>query len=106
MSVRVTRLKSTSNEASFLSINASQPGTQLTAGVFLNGQLIKSLTNDDNVLDLSPYLTLGEQVVSISGNYSPADTSIEIAYKGKTTRISQKTTGTGKLQQQLIFHVR
>lgn len=94
------------NEANLLSITASQPETQLTAGVSLNGQFIKSLTDDDNVLDLSPYLTLGKQVVSISGNYTPENASIEIAYRGKKTRISQKTTGTGELQQQFIFHVK
>jgi len=94
------------NEANLLSISASQPETQLTASVSFNGQLIKSLTDDDNVLDLSPYLTMGKQVVSISGNYAPDNASIEIAYRGKTTRISQKTTGTGKLQQQFIFHVK
>ena len=94
------------NEANFLSISASQPETQLTASVSLNGQLIKSLTDDDNVLDLSPYLTLGKQIISISGNYTPDRASIEIAYKGKTKRISQKIAGTGKLQQQLIFHVK
>ena len=94
------------NEANFLSISASQPETQLTATVSLNGQLIKSLTDDDNVLDLSPYLTLGKQIVSISGNYTPGDASVKIEFKGKTTHISQETKGSGKLQQQLIFHVK
>ena len=93
------------NEANFLSISASQPETQLTATVSLNGQLIKSLTNDDNVLDLSPYLTLGTQIVSISGGYTPDDASVKIEFKGKTTHISQETKGNGELQQQLIFHV-
>jgi hypothetical protein len=94
------------NEANFLSISASQPETQLTATVSLNGQLIKSLTDDDNVLDLSPYLNLGKQIVSISGNYTPDRASVNIEFKGKTTHISQETTGTGQLQQQLIFYVR
>jgi len=94
------------NEASFLSISASQPGTQLTAEVSLDGQFIKNLTDDDNLLDLSPYLTLGKQVVSISGNYIPDRASIKIEFKGKMTHISQETTGTGKLQQQFVFHVK
>ncbi|WP_052055352.1 hypothetical protein [Myxosarcina sp. GI1] len=94
------------NEANLLSISASQPETQLTATVSLNGQHIKSLTNDDNVLDLSPYLTLGKQVVSISGNYTPANAFVKIEFQGQTTHISQETQGSGKLQQQLIFHVK
>ena len=94
------------NEANFISISASQPETQLTATVSLNGQLIKSLTDDDNVLDLSPYLTLGKQIVSISGSYAPGDAAVKIEFKGKTTHISQETKGSGKLQQQLIFHVK
>ena len=93
------------NEANFLSISTSQPETQLTATVSLNGQLIKSLTDNDNTLDLSPYLTLGKQIVSISGNYTPDDASVKIEFKGKTTNISQKTEGSGELQQQFIFHV-
>ena len=94
------------NEANFLRIDTSQPETQLTAIVSLNGQVIKSLTDDDNVLDLSPYLTLGKQIVSISGNYTPGDASVKIEFKGKTTHISQETQGSGKLQQQLIFYVK
>ena len=94
------------NEANFISISASQPETQLTATVSLNGQLIKSLTDDDNVLDLSPYLTLGKQIVSISGSYAPGDAAVKIEFKGKTTHISQETEGSGKLQQQLIFYVK
>ncbi len=89
-----------------LSISASQQETQLTAEISLNGQLIKSFTGNHNVLDLSPYLTLGRQIVSISGNYTPSHASVKIELMGKTTHISQETGGSGELQQQLIFNVK
>ena len=93
-------------DANVLTISVSQPQTQLTATVSLNGQDIKNLTNDDNTLDLSPYLTLGKQIVSISGNYTPDDAAIKIEFKGKTTQISQETQGSGQLEQQFIFNVK
>lgn len=89
-----------------LSISASQQETQLTGEISLNGQLIKSFTGNHNVLDLSPYLTLGRQIVSISGNYTPSHASVKIELTGKTTHISQETGGSGELQQQLIFNVK
>ena len=93
------------NEANFLSVSASKPETQLTATVSLNGQVVKSLTDDDNTLNLSPYLTLGKQTVSILGNYTPDNDSVKVEFKGRTTHISQETGGDGKLQQQFIFYV-
>lgn len=88
-----------------LSISASQKEIQLTAEVSLNGQLIKSLTGNHNMLDLSPYLSLGKQIVSISGNYTPSHSSVKIELSGQTTHISQETGGSGELRQQLIFNV-
>ena len=89
----------------FLSISTSPPETQLTATVSINGKRIKSFTDDD-VFDLSPYLTLGEQIVSISGSYTPGDASVKIEFKSKTTQVSQETRGSGELEQQLIFYVK
>lgn len=94
------------DKPNLLSISASPRETQLTAEISLNGQLIKSFADNHNVLDLSPYLTLGKQIVSISGNYTPSDASVKIELKGQTTHISQETKGSGKLQQQLIFQVK
>ncbi|WP_241392730.1 hypothetical protein [Rippkaea orientalis] len=88
-----------------LSISSSKSETQLTIEISLNDQLIKSFTGHDNRMDLSPYLTAGQQRILISGNYSPSNASIKIKLQGKNTYINQEIAGTGQLRQQLIFNI-
>ncbi|EAZ91661.1 hypothetical protein [Crocosphaera chwakensis] len=88
-----------------LSISSSPSETQLTGEISLNGQLIKSFTGHNNEINLSPYLMSGQQIISISGHYTPSHSSVKIELTGNSTHISQETGGSGQIKQQLIFNI-
>ncbi|MEA5510901.1 hypothetical protein VB715_14095 [Crocosphaera sp. UHCC 0190] len=89
----------------FLTISTGEKNTQLTAEIYLNGNLIQRFNHSQNIIDLSPYLTPGRQVILISGNYTPNNDSVMLELKGKNTQIRQETAGSGQLQQHLIIDV-
>ena len=88
-----------------LSVSLPQNETQLTAEVFINGQSIRKIRGSHNTIDLSSYLTFGQQIIEISGIYSPDQATVKIELIGKATQISQETGGNGKIRQKLVLNV-
>ncbi|WP_009545872.1 hypothetical protein [Crocosphaera subtropica] len=88
-----------------LTIKTSNQGTQLQGEIRLNGRSIQSLNQHQTVINLSPYLQVGKQMIEISGNYTPINDSIIIELKSQNSQTSQTTSGTGQLQQRLIINV-
>ncbi len=86
-----------------LSVKAS--GSQLTGQVQVNGKVIKQLNIKNNQFNLSPYLSIGKNIIEILASYSPSRSLIEVALLGLDTKIVQQTSGTGMLKHTLIVIV-
>jgi hypothetical protein len=81
-------------------------GRALNADVKVDGQTIKTLVNQSEVINLSPHLSAGQQhTVEISGTYSPASATAQILLTGPGTQISQQVSGRGVLLQTLQISV-
>ncbi len=70
-------------------------GTQFVGKVTINGKVVKKLDSKTSEINLSPYLSVGEHTVEISGRYSPASSSIEVELKGPGTNVIQQSSGNG-----------
>lgn len=90
----------------FLTIRAATAKTQLAGEIYLNGQSIQQFKNAENIIDLSPYLTPGRQVILISGSYTPINDSVTVEFRGGTTEMTQTTGGNGQINQKLIIDVK
>jgi hypothetical protein len=84
---------------------SSNRASQLTGEVTVNGVVVKKINNDQNSIDLSPYLSKGRKTVRISGSYKPAQSSVQIGFSGPGVQVSQQTSGEGVLRQTLILNV-
>jgi hypothetical protein len=84
-------------QSHILSVSTSQALTQMTGDITLNGKRVAKLSRNTTRINLGPSLKLGENVVVVSGKYSPASTS------GK--QVSQQMAGSGYLKQVLIIKV-
>ena len=82
---------------------SADPGVSLTGRVTVNGILIQELRSNRVSINLSPYLQAGRQTVEITGRYQPARASVQIEFSGPNTTITQQTSGSGQLNQVLVF---
>lgn len=89
----------------WLSVSSLSPGTKLQGRIELNGKLIQQLNSHSTKIDISSHLSKGENILKISGEYAPANTSVEVQFIGPHTQVSQRTSGDGHLQQTLIVEV-
>jgi hypothetical protein len=80
-------------------------GRALNAELRVDGQTIKTLVNQSEVIDLSPHLSAGQHSVEISGTYSPVSATAQILLTGPGTQISQQVSGRGVLRQTLQISV-
>lgn len=80
-------------------------GRALNATIKVDGQTIKTLTNQSEAVDLSPYLSSGQHTIEISGTYSPTSASVQVLLTGPGTQISQQVSGGGTLSQTLQISV-
>ncbi|NET37312.1 MAG: hypothetical protein F6K19_35695 [Cyanothece sp. SIO1E1] len=80
-------------------------GSRLSGQITVDGVVIQRLKQNRVVIDLAPYLAVGRKVVEISGRYQPTTTSIQLEFSGPDTTIMQQTSGSGLLQQVLVFEV-
>ncbi|NEP16088.1 MAG: hypothetical protein F6J97_04195 [Leptolyngbya sp. SIO4C1] len=86
-------------------LEISTTGSQLSGQISLNGVVIKTLSGSAITLDLVPYLEAGENVVEVTGSYSPATASVQLSFTGPGTSITQQTSGSGQLAQTLVLQV-
>jgi hypothetical protein len=96
------------NFLTFRATNVSQPhiltvktsGAQLQGEITLDGKIIKLLNSNQVEINLSPFLSVGEHQVKISGRYSPVSSSASITLSGPGTNVMQQTSGNG-----ILYHV-
>lgn len=77
----------------------------LNATIKVDGQTIKTLTNQSEAVNLSPYLSAGQHTIEISGTYSPTSANVQVLLTGPGTQISQQVSGGGTLSQTLQISV-
>ncbi len=82
-----------------LKINST--GTQLQGKISINGKVVKQLNNNQSEFNLSPYLSVGQQKVEISANYTPPSAAVNVEVNGSGNNISQQTGGNGSLNYKL-----
>jgi hypothetical protein len=87
------------NQPHILKINST--GTQLQGQIKINGKVVKELDNNQSEINLSPYLSTGQQKVEISANYTPLSAAVNVEVNGSGTNISQQTGGNGSLNYKL-----
>jgi hypothetical protein len=92
-------------QPNILTVSSSQSLTRLTGGIELNGRLLKKLNPNSTRVDLSPYLKPGKNIVAISGQYSPARTSVDVEFTSSNNHISQQMSGNGRVEQMLVIMV-
>jgi hypothetical protein len=88
-----------------LTVSTSQPVTQMTGDIKLNGKSIKKLSRNSTRIDLAPSLKIGKNIVAVSGRYSPASTSVKVEFTGPSNHISQQMGGNGSIDQILVLKV-
>ena len=104
---------STSNQSTSLSVDTTEltlsikalPKTQIQGSVSLNGKEIRKLSLTSTILNLSPFLTPGKQVLQIAGTYTPPNTSVSIQLLGSSTQVSLSTAGNGTISQVINLNV-
>ncbi len=87
------------NQPHVLKINST--GTQLQGEIIINGKVVKQLNNNQSEINLSPYLSTGQQKVEISANYTPPSAAVNVEVNGSGNNISQQTGGNGSLNYKL-----
>ena len=87
-----------------LSIKTS--GNQLTGEITVNGKLVKRLNKNSENINISPFLSVGEQTVKISARYAPASSSVNVGLSGPGTNVLQQNSGNGILNYTMDVTVR
>lgn len=88
-----------------LSIHTSD--AQMTGEITVNGKVVKQISNEKNVnIDLSRYLSVGEQKVEISARYNPPSSSVSVELNGPGTNVTQQNSGNGALNYTMDVSVR
>jgi hypothetical protein len=86
-------------------LSISTTGSQLNGEITMDGKVIKQLKNNQTSINLSPYLSKGQQTIEISGNYSPQSASVELEFSGPGRNATQQTSGSGMLNYTLMITV-
>jgi hypothetical protein len=87
------------NQPHILKINST--GTQLQGQITINGKVVKQLNNNQSEINLSPYLSTGQQKIEISANYTPPSAAVNVEVNGSGSNISQQSGGNGSLNYKL-----
>lgn len=86
-----------------LKINAQN--ARLQGKISVNGKVVQRLNDNTSELNLSPYLSIGQQKVEISAQYSPSTAAVSVEVQGSGNNISQQTSGSGTLNYTLDLNV-
>ncbi len=95
-------------------INLSQPhilkiktsGHDLAGNIILNNKVIQEIKGRYAEINLSPFLSSGQQKLEISANCSPVDSVISLELDAPNTHVSQQSNSNGKLNASLNITVR
>jgi hypothetical protein len=74
--------------------------------VKINGKVVKTIANGSLELDLAPLMKAGRYDVKVAGKSKQIDTAISLLFVGKNVNINQQSSGTGKIDRQLIINIR
>lgn len=88
-----------------LKVKTSESSAKLTGKILFNGKFIQSLKAQTTQINLSPILRRGENVITVSGQYRPQDTTITIELIGAKTQIRQEISGSGGISQEIVIDV-
>ena len=80
--------------------------TQFTGKIELDGKFFQTIANKSTQINMSPSLTKGRHIITISGEYRPENSSVSVEFIGPNTQVSQQTGGSGYINQTLIIEVR
>ena len=101
----LTLSKANLSEPHILSVKTS--GKRLIGKIIINdGELVKQLSGNQVEVDLSPYLSVGENTVEINTRYTPASSTVDIEMNGPQTNVSQQNSGNGVLSSEMKIMVR
>lgn len=81
-------------------------GTYINAEIVIDGTVVETIRGNYTAIDLSSYLNPGKNEIEITGNYTPANSSIYVELTGDRNTVRQETQGTGRLNQTLILDQR
>jgi hypothetical protein len=88
-----------------LRVGSSQSLTRATGEIRINGRLLKKLSRTVTQIDLAPNLKLGKNIVTVSGQYSPANAAIDIEFISPNNHVSQEMAGSGIINQTLAIEI-
>lgn len=81
-------------------------GTYINAEIVIDGKVVETIRGNYTAIDLSSYLNPGKNEIEITGNYTPANSSIYVELTGDRNTVTHETQGTGRLNQTLILDQR
>lgn len=81
-------------------------GTYINAEIVIDGKVVETIRGNYTAIDLSSYLNRGKNEIEITGNYTPANSSIYVELTGDRNTVRHETQGTGRLNQTLILDQR
>lgn len=95
-------------------VNLSQPhilkiktsGQELTGQIILNDKVIQEIKGRHVEVNLSPFLSRGEQKIKIFASYFPVDSSVSLELDTPNTQLSQQSNSNGRLNASLNITVR
>ncbi|WP_052055588.1 hypothetical protein [Myxosarcina sp. GI1] len=86
-------------------LNVNTSAASLNGTVTVNGKAVAQLNSNRSHLNLSPYLSIGTNVIEISAQYSPNSSEIEVRLSGVDTNVVQQSRGSGVLNCTLTILV-
>ncbi|MDJ0737470.1 MAG: hypothetical protein QNJ47_25960 [Nostocaceae cyanobacterium] len=86
-------------EPHILSIKTS--GSKIIGTITVNGKLAVQMNNNQIDINLSKYLSVGNNTVIISGSYLPTSSSVTVKFDAPGTNINQQMSGNGVINSQL-----
>lgn len=81
-------------------------GAYINAEIVIEGKVVETIGGNYTAIDLSSYLNHGTNEIEITGNYTPANSSVYVELTGDRNTVRHETQGTGRLNQTLILDQR
>lgn len=74
--------------------------------VRMNGKVIKTIANGSLKMNLAPLMQVGRYQLKISGFVTKPNTAISLNFTSANVNVNQQSSGTGKIDRELIIDVR
>ncbi|AFZ02510.1 hypothetical protein [Calothrix sp. PCC 6303] len=91
------------NQPHVLVINSN--GSKLEGEIIMNSKVIQKFDNNNLEVNLSPYLSKGQQILEVRGKYEPASSIVNLELNSSGNNTIQQSSGTGKLDYQVALNV-